>query len=63
MREIRKPGNQTAGSQEEGNGENQFPEELGKERDGGERRRAEWRWNAIFKSEVEKEVGRRMRAR
>ena len=58
-----KAGDQTAGSQKEGNGGNQLPEELGKERDEGESRRAEERWKAIFEGEVEKEVGRRMRAR
>ena len=63
VREIRKPGDQTAGADKEGNGENQRQEELGRERDESESRRAEERWKAIFESEVEKEVGRRMRAR
>ena len=61
--EVRKPGDQIAGSQKQGNGQNQFLEELGKERDGGEGRRAEERWKAIFESEVEEEVGSRIRAR
>ena len=63
MREIRKPGDQTAGSQKEGNGENQFPEELGKERDAHGSKRADERWKATLESKVEKKVGRRIRAR
>lgn len=43
VRALRLQVKQTAGSQNEGNGENQFPEELCKERDGGENRRAEER--------------------
>ena len=63
VREIRKPGEQTAGSHKESNGENQRQEEPGRERDESESERAEERWKAIFECEVEKEVGRRMRAR
>ena len=47
VREIRKLGDQTAGSQEKGNGENQSHEKLGKERDESESRRAEERWKAM----------------
>ena len=54
VQEIQKPGDQTAGSQKEDNGDNQLPEELGKERDRGKSRRAEKRWKAIFESEVDK---------
>ena len=63
VREIQKPGDQTTGSQKEGNDENQLPEELRKERDESGIKRAEERWKVTFESEVEKEVGRRMRAR
>ena len=63
MREIRKPEGHTASSQKDRNDENQFPEKLGKERKGGESRRAEERWEAIIEGEVKNEVGRRMCAR
>ena len=50
VREIRKPGNQTAGFEKEDNGENQRNEEVVKERDESLRRRAEETWKAIFES-------------
>ena len=63
LREIRKPGDQTTGSDKMGNGEKQRQDELGRERDESESRRAEERLKAIFESEVEKEISRRMHAR